>query len=345
MTLGAVLIVKNEAQTIERCLASARAAGVTVFTIVDTGSTDTTWEILERQPDVNYGLLPWVNFGHNRSEAFALARGTADWLLALDSDMTVEIDPGWEPDPSVDAYMLEMGTGDFSYRLPLLLKGDQEWKSYGAVHEYTARADGSLGKREPTDAVRITHHGEGRSSPEKSRWHLDLLEAEMAAEPWNPRPVFYAAQTARELSETEKARQLYVLRVSMGGWDEEVAVAARWAAVLEPEWPERCAGLIAAWEMRPSRLEPLCDLLRELNSRGHHQTAYRLSTGLVAASQDVLFVDRSVEWQVPFERSIAAWWTGHYDEFLRLSMALLENPRLPDPERAAVIANLALKAA
>ena len=35
---------------------------------------------------------PWRNFGHNRSEVFALARGKADWLLATDADMTWEMD-------------------------------------------------------------------------------------------------------------------------------------------------------------------------------------------------------------------------------------------------------------
>ena len=341
MTLGAVLIVRNEAERIGRCVASARTAGVSTFTVVDTGSTDGTPEVLF-DLGVKVHVREWVNFGHNRSEAFALARGTADWLFALDADMTVEWDEGWEPDPSVDAYMIEMGSAEFSWRLPLLLRGDREWKSVGAVHEYTVLGDGTLGRREPTDHVRIAHPG-AIATPEKLRWHTELLEAEIRRNPDDPRTVFYLAQTYRQLG-SPLALGLYRKRVTMGGWDEERFYSAYQAALLT-DWPERAGELVAAWEMRPQRLEPLCALLRDLNSRGYHQSAYRLSTAVLQPVGDILFVDRAVDWQLPFERAIASWWTGHRDEFQRLSVDLLENPRLPDSEREAVIRNLGLRAA
>ena len=40
--LGAVLIAKNEAAVIERCLSSLAAVGVKVVCLLDTGSTDDT---------------------------------------------------------------------------------------------------------------------------------------------------------------------------------------------------------------------------------------------------------------------------------------------------------------
>ena len=52
--------------------------------------------------------------------------------------MTWEIDPDFEPDPAVEAYMIRMGSADFAYRLPFLLRGDLPWESRGVVHEYTA---------------------------------------------------------------------------------------------------------------------------------------------------------------------------------------------------------------
>ena len=277
---------------------------------------------------------PWVNFGHNRSEAFALARGTADWLLALDADMTVEMDD-WTPDPEVAAYTLRMGDGPFANRLPLLLRGDLAWKSVGAVHEYTCLDDGTLGRREPTDHVRISL-GPDRSSPAKTLWQAGMLEAET-----NPRTLFYLAQSYRELGRLMEARDLYRIRSRMGGWDQERWYAAWMVASLD-DWPAKLSGLLTAWESRPARLEPLYDALCALNEHGQHLAAYRLSDVPLTPSTDDLFVHRAVwDWGITFQRSVAAWWIGRRDEAAELSRGLLTKD-LPEHVRADVERNLSL---
>ena len=332
MTIGLVMIARQEAAVIGRCLTSARAAGVVAWTVVDTGSTDDTLAVIESAMAGIPGTLyrrPWVNFGHNRTEAFALARGSADWLLALDADMTVEIDPDFEPDQAVAAYMIELGSGDFSYRLPLLIRGDLPWRSFGAVHEYTALDDRTLGLRAATDRVRITHHGENRSSPEKSRWHAELLAAELARDPDDARTVFYLAQTYRELGD-RRAADLYWRRVALGGWDQERFYAAYQAALLESDWSTRATSLLAAWGMRPHRLEPLHALVQELNRRGQHRAAYALASMPQAQCEDVLFVHRSVwDWGLKFELSIAAWWVGKISGVSHVVRRALGEPEAP----------------
>lgn len=338
---GAVLIVKNEAAKIKRCLASAVAAGVTVATIVDTGSTDSTVEAIESFTglDIRLHHRPFVDFGTTRSEAFALARGTADWLLALDADMTVEWDAGFEPDPDVAAYMLRMGTPEFEYRLPLLLRGDLPWESRGVLHEYTVLADGSLGRREPSDAVRV-HYSDG-SSPAKTAWHIELLEASDLSDPRN---VFYLAQEYKDASRLDEARREYQLRAEMGGWDEEAFYARYMAATLELDPPTRLAALLDAWETRPQRLEPLHDALQLLNRSDAHRTAYALSGAVLAPCSDVLFVHRWIyDYGVKFERSIAAWYVDR-PEFERLTAELLAAD-LPAQIREAVERNAGLLAA
>ena len=127
------MIVKNEQDGIRACLESVKPY-IGYYVISDTGSTDSTMDIIREVLDGIPSVLrqdEWVNFGHARSHALALARNTATWILALDADMTVEIDPDFEPDLAVEAYMIRMGSADFSYRLPLLLRGDIEWKSVG----------------------------------------------------------------------------------------------------------------------------------------------------------------------------------------------------------------------
>jgi hypothetical protein len=61
----------------------------------------------------------------------------------------------------------------------------------------------------------------------------------------------------------------------MGGWDEELFYSRFQAAVLRAErgeWAAAMAGLVAAWESRPQRLEPLYELAARLRMRGAGNT-------------------------------------------------------------------------
>jgi glycosyltransferase involved in cell wall biosynthesis len=76
-------MVKNEAEIIERCLMSIMQY-IDGYTILDTGSTDKTVEIMQnlltkhKKPGRIY-LAPFWDFGTNRSIVVQLAHQTADW--------------------------------------------------------------------------------------------------------------------------------------------------------------------------------------------------------------------------------------------------------------------------
>ena len=346
MTYALVMIVKNAAADIERCLAAARPY-ISSWTICDTGSTDGTQGLIRATLDGIPGTLyedEWANFGHNRSLALERARGTADWLLLMDADMAVTIEPGFVPDPTVDAYMLEMGTyTDFSYRLPLLVRGDIPWKSFGPVHEYTARSDGLGYSTTPTDLVRVDMGNVYRGSLEKYNGYAALLEPWLAEHPDDARSTYYLAQSYQCVGRNEEARTWFAKRAAMGGFMAEAAYAAYLAAMLAPDWPTKASELMAAWEMHPERLEPLHELVRGLNQRDQHRTAYALACVAPMDCTDILFVHRSVwNWGMTFERSIAAWYCGFPDETRALSENLLERDDLPADVRAAVERNRGL---
>jgi hypothetical protein len=341
---GAVLIAKNEADQITACLTSAAKAGIAVVTLLDTGSVDATVELAESSAkglglDFRVHRTEFRNFGQARSEAFALAHGTASWIVALDADMSVEIDPRFTPDPSLDCYMVRMGSADFEYRLPLALNGSVPFRSIGSVHEYTARVDGQAHTSAPTDKVRVTMHGGDRSSREKSLWHLSMLEDEIRREPDNARAVFYLANTRRDLGDP-RAVAAYERRIRMGGYAEEVFYSMYRYALLLPTWPAQVMALIAAWEMRPQRLEPVYELAKGLNYRGQHHAALGFARTPVAPSTDALFVHSSVwRWGMDFERSIAEWHAGDREECRRISERLLTID-IPQNVRDAVERNL-----
>lgn len=87
MQLSACLIVKNEAESLPRCLASLQ--GVADQTIVvDTGSTDQTQEIANQFGADLFGLKWPDHFGQARN--FALAQAQGEWILQIDADEWLE---------------------------------------------------------------------------------------------------------------------------------------------------------------------------------------------------------------------------------------------------------------
>ncbi len=81
--IALVMIVRNEAESIARCLLSAKRA-VDEMIVLDTGSTDATIAIAR---DLGAKVFEWAwrdDFAAARNEA--LSHSTADWNLILDAD-------------------------------------------------------------------------------------------------------------------------------------------------------------------------------------------------------------------------------------------------------------------
>jgi glycosyltransferase involved in cell wall biosynthesis len=82
MTVSVVLIAKNEAPVIKRCLESVAWADETV--LLDGASTDGTANIARSMGARVEVAADWPGFGPQKNRASALARG--DWILSLDAD-------------------------------------------------------------------------------------------------------------------------------------------------------------------------------------------------------------------------------------------------------------------
>lgn len=84
-TVSVVLIVKNEANNIDDCLASVAWADEIV--VLDSGSSDGTVERARRHGARVEVAADWQGFGVQRQRAQALAG--SDWILMLDADERV----------------------------------------------------------------------------------------------------------------------------------------------------------------------------------------------------------------------------------------------------------------
>ncbi len=107
MSLSVIIIAKNEAHAIGKCLESVSWADEIV--VVDSGSTDGTVEICENQ-GAKVVMTDWPGFGPQKNRALDLA--TSDWVLSLDADEYVSEELAREIRDAVSA------SGAVAYSIP-----------------------------------------------------------------------------------------------------------------------------------------------------------------------------------------------------------------------------------
>lgn len=101
LPLSGVVITRNEADRIGRCVASMRALCAEVI-VLDSGSTDATVEIA-RGLGARVGHLDWQGFAAQKNAAIAMA--AQPWVLLLDADEWLEA--------SAQATLRALFAGDF----------------------------------------------------------------------------------------------------------------------------------------------------------------------------------------------------------------------------------------
>lgn len=263
-TVGLAMIVKDAEDSIRACLDSARPF-LDHWTILDTGSTDATKEIVEEVLGGLPGMLyegEFVDFGTTRSQLMGLAAVApvtsvrpSDYLMLLDADMQVDHEGDL---PELTAAVCEgtVRTGPIDYALPILVRNDRAWRYEGVAHSYLACDQGYEGEVLP--GLRII---DGSHTTEaKLRRDLELLSAEHARNPTDARTTFYLAQTYLDLDMIPEAIQTYRTRAEQTGFDEETFYARYRLGALLCEHVSFAAGaeeLLAAWRLRPQRIEPL----------------------------------------------------------------------------------------
>jgi glycosyltransferase involved in cell wall biosynthesis len=333
MDIALCVMVKNEEATLPRLLDSVKGFATKIIAL-DTGSTDGTLTIL-REAGADVLESPFKNFGESRTELMQFAKGKADWLLLLDADHTLKFDDGRDRDMRlvVESTLLNalaenkpgfslLHDGELAYWVPRLVRGNRDWKFYGATHEYLDTCCHTQ-----LEGLLVVHHADGGSRSDKSTRDFRLLTEELEREPNNSRTVFYLANTCRDLGQRLRARELYIKRVTMGGWDEEIFVARLEAAKLSLDPLE----LWECWSTRPTRAEPLYWLERLYRDRAEDVYAFSvemLRRNIKIPKDDILFVERAAYFDGPLDplpawTMIPGWWYVDEEEFYKRLIALI----------------------
>jgi glycosyltransferase involved in cell wall biosynthesis len=342
------MIVKNESHIIEECLNSVYKY-INYWVICDTGSTDNTKEIIKKffeEKNIPGELHDheWKGFGYNRTLAFDVAKGKAEYALVIDADDYIH---GTLPISNVtnhDGYTLKMGREEFSWWRTQIFKLDLDWEYVGVLHEYAKPRNKDLPQLAKLDgnyrvvARTLGARNQNITPVEKYSRDAEILEKALIDEPNNTRYMFYLAQSYFDSQQWAKSEEAYTRRALAGQWPEEVYYSllrvAQCKAMQEKPWPEIQQAFLDAYNYRPTRAEPLYHLAQIYRLKYNQPVlAYlfaKMALDIPFPKDDILFVPNAIyDWGVADEISSTAFYAGYPLIGYEVTRKLLQSGKVP----------------
>lgn len=318
-----MLMIKNESNIIIRCIDNA-IKHVDAVCILDTGSTDNTVELcntylLEHQKPFKISVEPFKNFGYNRSISFIKAQELCQELewdldntyaMAIDADMNIVVTPSFKYfNMTSNGYTAIQKNGNIKYFNTRLMKLSYPWKCIGVTHEYWSGTTEKI----PIDIFYINDKNDGGCKSDKFMRDISLLTEDIKNDPNNGRSQFYLARSLKDFGRYEEAITVFKTRIGLGGFLEEIFYAhyeiGKCYCFLKNEH-EMELWMNKAFDMRPSRAEPLYFLTRYFREHSQHYKAYHYydkGYNIPFPKNDVLFIEYAVyEGLFDYENTILA---------------------------------------
>ncbi|WP_238191877.1 glycosyltransferase [Methylobacterium frigidaeris] len=338
------MIVKNEADKIEKCLLAV-ADYLSCWVIADTGSTDGTQDIISnffrsRAIAGELHSFTFKTFDQARNAALDLASKSCleyDYLLFIDADMELVVDDkDFAKKLKADVYQVIQKSGVAYWNSRLLRRG-ADARYVGVTHEYLSLREGTT---EQLEGVSFIDHASGTNRSGKFARDAALLRDGLAteADPFlRTRYTFYLANSLRDNGDYSEALAQYEARAGMGYWHEEIFIsllnAAKLKALLKYPADDVIETFEAAATACPSRLaEAMHDAARFCRDNTLYARGYQLARKgeNAAIPKSGLFVS---EWIYRYglldEMAIAACWTDRHAEAVMLIDKILGMDDIP----------------
>lgn len=320
--LGLVMIVKNEAKRIAEVLASYRSH-VDAWTILDTGSTDGTQDLIRSELAGIPGKLfeePFVDFATSRNRALELHGTSTVFSImpngdALQGGAALRSFLEEHRSDRAGAYRVRVAPGHYYH--PLVMRCGGGWHYKGRTHECAMGPN--QGPQIP--GVAVSRNRDGRTDAEwRQRWERDLvlLDLDREADPSDPRPYFYLGQTHECLGHYEQALRMFEKRASMGGYFDEVYEAKFRVATMKEQlkrpWPEVQQAYLEAHAHDPRRAEPLYAISDYWYDRKVHAISriFAIAAAETPKPSTDLFLDEEIyTWKAADRASISSYYAGY----------------------------------
>jgi glycosyltransferase involved in cell wall biosynthesis len=278
MKLSIALIVKNEEDTLDKCLGLVKGADEII--VVDTGSTDQTIEITKKYTDKIYHFK-WVD-DFSKARNYAISKCTGDWILSIDADHELttpikEVKKECEKADKLGHKVCFINSG--SHWRGVLFRNDTKIYWVGAVHENL--------NTHATYKTKITRRvGYSKNHQKDPERNIRILQNN----PITLRSKFYLGRENFERNRYDEAIKWMREYLKEGKWTPEVGEA--WITIAKCHWfsnrgNEARSACLSAIGANPDFKEALM-LMSEMTYEPLKTKWLRLAKG--ATNQDVLFV-------------------------------------------------------
>jgi len=317
------MIVKNEANVIERCLTSAKGIFDT-YCIHDTGSSDNTIEIIKELMATwkISGIIrqvEWHDFGTNRTMVFE------------DIQKNIKIDTIWVTDADdevigkknaitlngKDVANITIKCGSMQFAVRKLFNAKRNWIYVGKLHEHPTTTDNLPITEHNITEASIKHNADGGSWIDQNKKYSEHVKIMKSMDLTVPRNQFYLAQSLRAASRFHEAIIEYKKRAKMtDGWEQEAVYSMLMAARLELTLGEQERAILDymnCYEMDRTRKEALMELLCVLRRSGNFALGKLFGDELmkVRKLQDTGLFAEKIDWQTAaLELGLCHWYTG-----------------------------------
>ena len=354
------MIVKNESNIITRLFDSVLPL-IDCYCICDTGSTDNTVELIvnyfkEKNIPGSIYTEPFQDFGYNRSVAMKNCENlsNADYLLLLDADMILKIDP--ENVPIIKRKLMEhpvhyvfQGSDAFYYKNVRFAKNRAGFSYWGVTHEYVQVPDGTTYGYFERNEIFINDVGDGGSKQNKFIRDIELLTKGLETIPNNDRYTFYLANSYRDSGQIEKSIETFKRRIELGGWVEEV-----WHSYLSigrcyktlNKMEEAVYYWLEGYNYFPNRIENLYEIIEYYRGRGKNNLAYefyRIADRVRREhfQEDFLFLEKAIyDYKLDYEMTIIGYYCNPEKcDLGKISMQVLNNPNTEEWVYRNVLSN------
>jgi tetratricopeptide (TPR) repeat protein len=323
--LGLVMIVKNEAKRIVEVLASYRPY-IDAWTILDTGSTDGTQDLIRKELDGIAGVLheePFVDFATSRNRALELHGTSTVFSIMPNGDV---LSGGAELVSFLEAHRRDLA-GAYRVRIapghyyhPLVMRTGFGWRYKWRTHECAMGPN--VGEKIPGVTV-VRDRGARTSDEWRARWmrDLDLLNLDRVADPNDPRPYFYLGQTHECLGEYAQALEMFEKRATMGGYFDEVYEAkfriGKMKDKLSRPWAEIQQAYLEAYAHDSRRAEPLYAISQYWYDKNIHAVSRLFAVAAAETPKPLtdLFLDEAVyTWKSADRAAISSYYFGRKED-------------------------------
>lgn len=220
------MIVKNEEEVLQRCIDSVKDI-CTEYIIIDTGSSDSTKEIIQKYGKLNE--IPFENFVKTKNDALDIAaKSDSEYILWMDADEYF-IDDGLQKlkahiiaHPEVDYIITDIQdvVGDEchivnEYTRSRIWKNNKNFYFEGpGIHEYINVASGQ-GITDRSIKIHHKHKTKGKNYTASFEFYVKTMTEWLQDHPNDLRALFYLGETYRYAGNHRRSNEYYQRYLSL----------------------------------------------------------------------------------------------------------------------------------